>query len=340
MRNRRWVFYLASIIVAGNGILMFFVRESHPSLLLERKVSTLQRIRQDLNLRTDDRKRVPDTQTFIEMAVLRPFRFFFTEPIVFLTSIMSAIAFGLIYLLAEALPIVYADFGFSQQKSMLMFLFVAIGLLLSTLTRFYDRHIACKRQRSNLSLCPEHKLFGFMVGAPLLAISLWWFAWTIPPKVGGVAWPASAISLILLGYAVNEFDTVLARYLADSYTSYAVSAFASLAFARSILSGVFPLFTPKLCGSFGNNVATSVLAAIATVFCLAPPLLLKYGRRLRGTSRFARESLGRVEIEGWEKRVEEKRERKRVERERLRDMNEHALAAGIDTGGMAVVPYF
>lgn len=39
----------------------------------------------------------------------------------------------------------------------------------------------------------------------------------------------------LIGYAVNEFDSVLARYLADSYLSYAASGFAALPFLRSLM---------------------------------------------------------------------------------------------------------
>jgi ABC-type multidrug transport system fused ATPase/permease subunit len=338
---RRWIFYLASIIVAGTGLLMFLIRESHPSQLLDHKVALLQSQRQDLALCTNNRDSVPDLHTFIQLAFLRPTRLFFTEPLVILTSFISAFAFGLLYLLPEALPIIYSSFNFSRQKAMLILLFVALGLALSTLTRFYDRHIARQRRRANLPLCPERKLFGFALAAPLLAVSLWWFAWSVPPKVGGVAWPASAISLILLGYAASEFDTVLAGYLADSYTSYAASAFSSCAFLRAIFSGVFPLFASPLYENLGNNTAGSVFAAIATVFCVVPFVFIKFGLRLRGASRFAKESLTGEEVEVLERVKTEKEERRREEREGMRRMEEEVAAAqGVDCGAMAVVPYF
>jgi len=319
---------------------MLFMRESRPSQLLDRKVALLQGQRNDLVLRTQTHDTAPDLRTFIQLSLLRPLRLFFTEPIVFLTSVISAFAFGLIYLLAEALPIVYAKYNFSRQKATLLFLFVALGLLLSTFTRFYDRRVTRQRRMKNLPLCPEKKLFGFALGAPLLAVSLWWFAWTVPPHMTGVAWPASAVSLILLGYATNEFDTVLSRYLTDSYTSYAASTFSSLTLLRAIFSAVFPLFTTPLYTNLNNNVATSVLAAIATVFCIAPVVFIIYGRRLRGASRFARESMPREEIEALERVRSEKVERRREEREGMREREEEAVARGVDLGACAVVPYF
>ena len=40
----------------------------------------------------------------------------------------------------------------------------------------------------------------------------------------------------------------------------------------------------------GANVAVSLLASVATVFCIAPPLFIFYGERIRKSSRFARYS--------------------------------------------------
>ena len=101
-----------------------------------------------------------------------------------------------------------------------------------------------------------------------------------------VAWPASAISLILLGYGVNEHSTVLPRYILDFHTKSendAASAFAALLAARALLSAVFPLFTQHMFDTLGANPAASVLAAIATASCLLPVVLAMFGSKLRGS---------------------------------------------------------
>jgi hypothetical protein len=54
----------------------------------------------------------------------------------------------------------------------------------------------------------------------------------------------------------------------------------------------------------GNNLAMSVLAAVATAFCIVPPAFICYGERIRRASKFARysweiqEELGK-EKEDW-----------------------------------------
>ena len=113
------------------------------------------------------------------------------------------------------------------------------------------------------------------------------------------------LSLVLLGFATNEFDAVLAGYLADSYTTFAASAFAAMAFLRASFSAVFPLIANQLFGNLGANIGASVLAAVATVFCVCPIMFTYYGERLRKASKFAKYSLkaysqNRVDANEWE----------------------------------------
>jgi len=187
-----------------------------------------------------------------------------------MVSVMSAVAFGLIYLFAEALPVVYGSFGFSDKQSSLAFIAIGIGLLCGIFTRLYDDHIFRKRQSRRQALRPEDKLTGFAIAAPLLAIGLWWFSWTIPPTISHVHWIVSLLSLVLVGYAANEFDCTLAGYLADSYTVFAASAFAALALLRALCCAMFPLFAHQMFTNLTPNAASSILAAVATVFCSAP----------------------------------------------------------------------
>ena len=274
---RRWTFYLATIIVAVTGMLMYFMRESHTSQLLESKVAAIQSNRADLNLRTAPR--AP------RLSVFQPLTSIFTNPTIFLSSITNAFSTALLYLFAVAFPLIYAHYSWNRQKTTLIFLFIALGLLVSTLTRFHDRHVTRKHRLTNRRLAPENGLIGLAIGAPVLAVGLWWFAWTIPSAhVKAVAWPASAVSLILLGYGINEFSTVLPRYLIESQQSptAAASAFAATLFVRALLCAVFPLFTRQLFENLGNNTAGSVLAAIATAFCILPFLLIRFGATLRG----------------------------------------------------------
>ncbi|KAL9101641.1 MAG: hypothetical protein Q9163_003116 [Psora crenata] len=287
----KWVFYVAAIVTGGVTVLLLGTRESRPSQLLERRVASLRTATGDNTLRALNPDKTPDLRTFAKLSLFRPLQLLFTEPIVFVVSVMSATAFALIYLFTEALPIVYADFGFSDKQASLPFLAAAVGVLCSVFTRIYDYRVFLSRRRQRRSLAPEDKLFGLLLGAPALAAGLWWFAWTIPPAVMHIDWFVSVVALIPVGYALNEMDTILGGYLVDSYTIYAASAWASSALARTLLCATFPLFAQQMFTNLTSNVAASVLAAIATLFCIAPPLFKRYGLQIRLKNKFARESV-------------------------------------------------
>jgi hypothetical protein len=106
---------------------------------------------------------------------------------------------------------------------------------------------------------------------------------------------------VFIGYAVNEFDSVLTGYLADSYLSYTASGFAALLLLRSLMSAMFPLFGTRMFDGLDANVASSILAALATLFFVVTPLFVKYGKQIRGRSKFARYSLQAYEENGVDK---------------------------------------
>ena len=107
----------------------------------------------------------------------------------------------------------------------------------------------------------------------------------------GVPWAIPFLALLLIGYTLNENVYTLTGYLADSYTIYAASGFAGLILARASTCALILPFTRPMYEGLGFNGATSLLAGVATAFCLAPPLFHKFGRRIRESSDFAKFSL-------------------------------------------------
>ncbi|KAI9368611.1 major facilitator superfamily domain-containing protein [Aspergillus egyptiacus] len=287
----RWVFYISSMVTGCLGFLMLALRESRPSLLLTWEVEKLRQVTGDQSLQPLNPDGVPDLRIYVRKGLVRPLRLFFSEPIVFVCSLMSGCSVALMYMFTESLPTIYESMGFTPQDANLPFFAVGLGFLPSIFVRLMDRRVAAQRHRDRLPLLPENKLAGISLGAPFLAIGLWWFAWMVPPAVHGIHWFVTFIPLFFVGFALNEFGTVLAGYLADSYNSYAASAFAALSLARSTLSSLFPLVAPKMFGALGANVALSVLAAGAIVFCPVPFVFRYYGRKLREKSKFAKYSL-------------------------------------------------
>jgi hypothetical protein len=99
------------------------------------------------------------------------------------------------------------------------------------------------------------------------------------------------LAQFFVGFALNENVYTLTGYLADSYTIYAASGFAGLILARASTCAIIVPFTRQMYVDLGYNVASSILAAIATLFCAAPVIFIKYGKKIRNSSQFARLSL-------------------------------------------------
>ena len=270
--------------------LLLFLKESRPSRLLAKRLEILHKRTGLTHFRINNPDDTPSLRVFIRVALRRPIRLFFTEPIVFVVSIMAAIGWAMIYLLTQAVPIIYHGFGLSRQQSSLLFLAMLVGIFFGILPRIYDLGVIKERLKNDAPLHPEDKLIGFAFAAPSLAFGLWWLVLTVPPA-STLPWYATIAGLIPIGFATNEFACTLSGYLADSYTIYASSAFAAMSFLRAVLGGLFPLIGELIYTALGPNWATVILACIATIFCATPALFLKYGKRIRQRSKFAKYSL-------------------------------------------------
>lgn len=255
--------------------------------MLRQHVKAVAKLTEFDGLSLDGDDSMPTFGAFLKTSLFLPLRLFFTEPIVLLTSTMAATVYGIIYLFSECLNIVYVeDYGFHSRQTSLVLLAVAVGVVLSFLPRLYDIRAARSCRRRRIPMEPEHKLFGFYVAAPVLAVRLWWFSCTVPPLTNISPW-ASIASLVLIGFSVVEFDNVLSGYLCDTYASYAASAGAGMSFLRCVLSGGFPLFGQQMFRNLGSNIALFILAAVATAYCGVAILFGLYGKQIRERSPFA-----------------------------------------------------
>jgi len=285
----RWVYYISTIVMGATAAACLLMKESNANQLLDKIVEEIREETGMKDLQPDHSEEKFTVSSFVQNALFRPLAFLVTDPLVFFCAVLCAIAFGLIYGLTESLTIVYTapPFNFSQNASSLAFIAIIIGEMLNVLPRFYDAHIYKKYRRTHRRILPESKITSFAIAAPALAIGLWIFAWTIPPRVTSVPWPVSMIGLVLIGFSLNDFSYVLFGYATDSYGQYAASAVSAISSTRTLTAAVFPLFTHQMYTGLGSNVATSILAAVASLFAFTPFLFLKYGSRLRHRSKFA-----------------------------------------------------
>lgn len=287
---RRWVFMFSAVVSSVSALFCLGMKESRPAQILRQEIQRIERQTGFVGLHADAADRSVDVKTFCQTSLLLPVRLFFTEPVVFLTSVMAATVYAVIYIFPEAFSIVYGQFGFDERQLSLVNLAVMVGVPFTFLPRIFDIQVSRKRQKHQEPEEPEDKILGFLVAAPVLAAAFWLFALTVPPLRSNISPWVSIASLVGIGFSTVEFDTVLSGYLADSYGSHAASANAPMSFLRAILSGVFPLFGGHMFSSLGSNHAMFILAGVATLYCGVALCFARYGKRIRQRSRFAQQA--------------------------------------------------
>ena len=130
---------------------------------------------------------------------------------------------------------------------------------------------------------PEQRLPPMIVGAILLPIGLFWFAWTSSPHISWVP-QVIASGFLGLGLVVPFWQGI--NYIIDCYGFYSNSAISVNTVIRSIAGAAFPLFAPAMYHKLGVGWATSLLGFFCAAFAPVPILFYIYGSRIRAKSRF------------------------------------------------------
>lgn len=164
-------------------------------------------------------------------------------------------------------------------------------------TKFYTRAVANAAARGE-KVAPEARLPGACVGAVLLPVGLFWFAWTSTPNVH---WIVPIIASVPFGAGFLLIFSSMTLYLIDAYELYAASALASAAVLRAIFAAVFPLFTTYMYKNLGLHWAgtreyssllghplISPVVGFLSLSCTPMPFLFyRYGYVLRRNSKYA-----------------------------------------------------
>ncbi|KAI2461902.1 hypothetical protein LOY97_000821 [Ophidiomyces ophidiicola] len=243
----RWVFYVLLLWAGAIGIaIVLFVPETYHPVLLRRKAT---RLRKETG---DDRWIAPIekldrslVQTVLR-SIYRPMLLLIFEPMCLNLCIFSAILLGILYLFFGAFQLVFSSvYGFNLWQVGLSFMGLLVGMAIAVASdplwrRNYARLVRKREQAAGKpEFEPEWRLPPAIVGAPLVTIGLFIFAWTIFPHVH---WIAPMIGSLVFGAGTILVYSGIFTFLVESYPLYAASALAANSFLRSSFAGSFPLF--------------------------------------------------------------------------------------------------
>lgn len=270
------------------AVLTFTFPETYAPVLLQRRANKLTQDTGKKHVVAGATPKPIGTQ--LRVGALRPWIMLIYEPIVTLLSLFLSVVHGTLFLLFAAYPIVFQQVrGWPQGVASLPFLALVIGIILSL---FYVALIDQKRYakvvaKNNGVAPPEARLPPAMLGAVVLPIGLFWFAWTNDPST---FWLVSVSAGVFFGFGMVLLYMSLTNYLVDSYLAYSASALAASTVLRSCAGAAFPLFTNDLYNKLGIHWASSVPGFMALVFVPCLVAFYKYGAVLRMKTRFGQEA--------------------------------------------------
>lgn len=148
---------MAAIVAGVFAVATCFIKESRPSRILK---TYLEQNYGGQGLVPHDTDIMPSFRVFVKDGLRKPLMLLFTEPILFVVTIMSASVYGFAYLLTEELPRIYDGFGYSAMQSANVYLFLCVGALLALSVRFFDtRYAERQERRGRLVVSPDQHEF-------------------------------------------------------------------------------------------------------------------------------------------------------------------------------------
>jgi len=291
--NWRWTFYVLLIWAGANlGMICLLVPETYHPVLLRNKARKLRKETGDERWKAPMEKTSKSIPKTIAYSLLRPFQLLLLEPMCTNLCLFSAILLGILYLFFGAFPVVFTgnhDFTLSQVG--LSFLGIFVGMIVGSATDpfWHNNYIRLIKQREEATgeiggSEPEYRLPPAIAGAILVPVGLFMFAWT---TYRSVHWIVPIIGSGIFGMGTLLVFSGIFTFLVDAYPLYAASSLAANSFARSSFGAVFPLFGIQMYHKLGDQWATSLLAFLTLVMMPFPYIFFKYGKRIRGKSRFA-----------------------------------------------------
>lgn len=157
----------------------------------------------------------------LTVTLVRPLYMLIREPIVILCSLYSSLNFSILFCFLACIPLIFGTtYNFNSGESGLVLIGIAVGCVLGGIFLVLLDCYTLKRHllKSKSAIPPPKRvLWGAMVGGPLMAAALFWFAWTARP---GVHWMSSIVATGLFGFSnilvfvsyfssPHEFDDLL-----------------------------------------------------------------------------------------------------------------------------------
>ena len=285
--NWRWDFYVLLWFAGITWILMMTIPETLPAQVLTNKARQLRAAKipgyEDVRSPAEgDSKTLPE---IFQVALSRPWRILL-DPIAFFVAIYMSINYALLYMLFTIYPIVFQQKrGWNSGVGELPLIGTAIGAVVGGMIIFWTSHRDHKKMKAGYQRRAEDRLPLAMVGGAMLAVTMFWFAWTA--EFNSIHWIVPTIAGTFLATSIVLIFTSYLNYLTDTYLMFTASAMAANTITRSAMGAAVPLYTQYMFNALGVGGAGSLIGGVAVLLMPIPFIFYRYGESIRRRSKFA-----------------------------------------------------
>lgn len=249
---------------------LVFIPETYGPVLLRKRAALLSAATGKVYRSEIDVIKPLDHRELVITQFKMPYILLFTEPIVFVFSIYMAVIFGLLYMQFTSFPLVFQQArGWSPGIAALAFIGIAVG---SNTALGYMIFAGNPKYAAELeakgALPPEARLPTGLLGAILLPIGLFIFAWTCVPV--SIHWIVPIAATVPYGAGLVLIFLACNNYLIDMFCHEAASVLAGGTVVRSIMGVVLPLCTVSMYDALGINWASTLVAFLSLIFVPVP----------------------------------------------------------------------
>nr|POE86557.1 polyamine transporter 3 [Quercus suber] len=258
----RWTYWFGLIFAGASWPFLLFMPETYAPTILRRRAKKLRKEHQSLDFVAPAELEKQDMRELVVVVLTRPLRMLFGEAIVLTTSEQ-----GLTFL-PIGVGAMFAGFIYLWWNS------------------YLDR-AKNRPQPASWTRQEEYRRLPLAcLGGPLFVVALFWLGWTARPSIH---WIVPTLSAVPFGLAFLLIFMGELNYIVDAYEEYAASAFGAASCSRSVFGVVLPFAAEPMYTTLGVGWACSLLAFISLAMCVTPFVFIKYGDRIRASSKFCRE---------------------------------------------------
>ncbi|GAA5908018.1 hypothetical protein JCM8208_004025 [Rhodotorula glutinis] len=280
----RWISWVQMMLCGVLTVLIIlFTRETRGSVILSRRARKLRKETGDGRYQCRSDAERASLAVLLKVSMTRPIYLLCTESIVFFVSLWAGFSWGSLYLLVEAVPLIFGNvYGFNAGQVGLVFYSVVVASFFGAISSYYQERL----YRKNVAKRgPEARLYASLVGGLVFPAG----AFILAFSQGRGHWMGPVVGLTMIFTGVYTIYLAVFSYLADCYTIYASSALSGQSLFRNLAACGFPLFCTQMYNSLGYQWASFLAGCVALLLAATPWVLFAFGPKIREKSNFAKE---------------------------------------------------